>query len=349
MGRHLMRRPPKFVHGFIDRHGKPRFYFRRAGFKKIPLPGLPWSPPFMAAYQEAAEGAPRVEIGVSRIRPGTVGAAVAGYFGSAVFVTSLAESTRRTRRRILERFRAEHGDKGIATLGRVHVERMVNAKAGTPGEALNFLVALRALMRYAITAGLRANDPTLGVRAPKYRSSGFYTWTEEDIAAFEAKHPKATQARLALSLLLYTAQRRADVVTLGRQHLRDGLIHVRQSKTGTALAIPMHPDLRAVLEATPAENMTFLVTREGKPFHPDAFSHWFKRQCRRAGLPARASAHGLRKAACRRLAEIGCSASVIAAISGHSTLREVSRYTAAADQVRLARQGIEALTRTKIG
>jgi len=41
MGQRLMRRPPKYVHGFIDRHGKPRFYFRKAGFKKVPLPGLP--------------------------------------------------------------------------------------------------------------------------------------------------------------------------------------------------------------------------------------------------------------------------------------------------------------------
>jgi hypothetical protein len=32
-----MRRPPKFVHGFIDRHGKPRWYFRRAGFKQVRL------------------------------------------------------------------------------------------------------------------------------------------------------------------------------------------------------------------------------------------------------------------------------------------------------------------------
>jgi hypothetical protein len=53
MGPHLMRRPPKYVHGFIDRHGRPRFYFRRAGFKKIPLPGLPWSPAFMEAYEIA--------------------------------------------------------------------------------------------------------------------------------------------------------------------------------------------------------------------------------------------------------------------------------------------------------
>ena len=77
MGPRVMRRLPKFVHGFIDRHGKPRFYFRRAGHKKLPLPGLPWSPEFMAAYQEAIEGAPRIQIGANRSKTGTVAAAVA--------------------------------------------------------------------------------------------------------------------------------------------------------------------------------------------------------------------------------------------------------------------------------
>src|SRR5262245_7079065 len=78
MGPRVMRRLPKFIHGFIDRHGKPRFYFRRAGHKKVRLPGLPWSPEFMAAYQEALEDAPRLNIGATRSRPGTVAAAVAG-------------------------------------------------------------------------------------------------------------------------------------------------------------------------------------------------------------------------------------------------------------------------------
>jgi integrase len=338
---------PAYVHGFIDRHGRARYYFRRSGFKRAALPGLPFSPQFMAAYAAAAEGA-RDELGVSRSKPGTVAAAVAGYFASIGFA-SLAESTRRTRRRILERFRIDHGDKGIATLGRVHVERMIEAKAAKPGTALNFLVALRALMRHAVLVGLRAEDPTAGVRGPKFRSAGFYTWTEQDIAAFEAKHPIGSRARLALALLLYTAQRRADVIRMGRQHVRDGLIHVRQSKTGKVLAVPLHPELRTALSAADADHMTFLTAANGRPLHPDAFSHWFKRKCREAGLPAGASAHGLRKAACRRLAELGCSASVIASISGHSTLREISHYTAAADQVRLARQGIEALTRTKTG
>jgi len=340
-----MRRPPPYVHGYLDRHGRPRFYFRRAGFKRTALPGLPYSPEFMAAYEAAMHGG-RGELGISRSRSGTVAAAVAGYFASAAFA-DLAETTRRSRRRILERFRLEHGDKGIATLGRNTVERLLATKPASAG--LNFLVALRALMRHAVLVGLRADDPTVGVRAPKFRSAGFYTWTEDDIAAFEAKHPIGTRARLALVLLLYTAQRRADVIRMGRQHVRDGLIQVRQSKTGTNLGIPLHPELQKVIGATAAEHLTFLTTRGGRPFHPDAFTHWFKRKCREAGLAAQASVHGVRKAACRRLAEIGCSASVIASISGHSTLREVSRYTAAADQVRLARLGIEALTRTKTG
>jgi integrase len=66
----------------------------------------------------------------------------------------------------------------------------------------------------------------------------------------------------------------------------------------------------------------------------------FRRWCDEAKLPAACSVHGLRKAACRRLAEAGCSASEIAAISGHSTLSEVGRYTKAADQARLARNAM---------
>lgn len=259
---------PPYVHAFIDRHGKARFYFRRAGFKRVALPGLPWSTEFMAAY-EIAKAGERKEIGLPRTRPGSVAAAVGGYFGSLAFA-NLSEATRKLRRGILERFREEHGDKGIATLARAHVERMVNSKAAKPGTALNFLVALRGVMRHAISVGLRADDPTAGVYGPKFRSSGFYSWTEDDIARFEAAYPIGTQPRLAFALLLHTAQRRADVVKLGRQHLRDGMLHVRQSKTGKPLAIPLHPELRTVLDVTPSDHLTFLVTRAGRPFGAEA-------------------------------------------------------------------------------
>jgi hypothetical protein len=39
-------------------------------------------------------------------------------------------------------------------------------------------------------------------------------------------------------------------------------------------------------------------------------------------------------------AKAGCSANEIASISGHATLKEVQRYTIAADQARLARNAM---------
>jgi integrase len=343
MGQHLMRRPPKFVHGFIDRHGRPRFYFRRAGFKRVPLPGLPWSPEFMEKYQTALDETPRVEIGAGRTVAGTVNAVVIGYFGSAAF-QNLAPASRRQYRGIIERFRCEHGDKRIAKLERRNVMAMLDARAGTPVAARDFLRCLRLLIRYAIDIGLRDSDPTLGIKIAKQKSDGFRTWSEEDIAAFESHHPFGSKPRLALELLLHTAQRRADVIRLGPQHLRGGVLSVRQQKTGKTLAIPVSPALAAALDAIPSKHLTFLVTEDGKPFEAMAFTKWFRRCCDAAGLSGY-SAHGLRKAACRRLAEAGCSANEIAAISGHASLREVERYTRAADQARMARNAM-ARTRT---
>jgi integrase len=67
----------------------------------------------------------------------------------------------------------------------------------------------------------------------------------------------------------------------------------------------------------------------------------------KAGLPDRCVLHGLRKAAARRLAEAGCTEKEIAAITGHTTLKEVARYTRAADQKRLAAGAVAKLTEQK--
>jgi len=156
--------------------------------------------------------------------------------------------------------------------------------------------------------------------------------------AFESHYPVGTKPRLAFELLLHTAQRRADVIRLGPQHVRGGVISIRQQKTGKTLAIPVSPALAAALDGTPSKHLTFLVTEDGQPFEAMAFTKWFRRCCDAAGLSGY-SAHGLRKSACRRLAEAGCSANEIAAISGHASLREVERYTRAVDQARTATSG----------
>src|SRR5262245_19776907 len=74
---------PPYVQAFVDRHGMPRFYFRRRGYQSVALPGLPWSPAFMSAYEAAKGEAPRIEVGLTRTTPGTVNGHHGGIVGHA--------------------------------------------------------------------------------------------------------------------------------------------------------------------------------------------------------------------------------------------------------------------------
>jgi integrase len=104
--------------------------------------------------------------------------------------------------------------------------------------------------------------------------------------------------------------------------------------------IPLHPELAMAIETMPQKDKTFLITHYGYPFTPAGFWKWFKKRCREAGLE-HCAAHGLRKAAARKLAEAGCTNAEIKAITGHTTDQEVARYTAAVDRKRLARQAMD--------
>ena len=329
---------PKYVQAWVDdRDGRAYYYLRRRGFPRVRLPGLPWSPSFMAAYESALSG-PRTAIGAGRVKPGSVAAVIAEYLDSQSFFTSKSAGTQRMRRGILERFRRGYGDRPFALLPPEWIEALLDSKP--PHAARSWLVTLRSLCQFAVKRRYLRTDPTANIKQRTIKGDGFHCWTDAEIAQYEVYHPIGTKPRLALTLLLYTAQRRSDVVKMGRQHIRDGWLHVKQEKTDKPLAIPVHPELRAVLDATPSEHLTFLVTATGKPYGPNHFSETFREWCDAAGLPKRCTAHGLRKAACRRFAEAECSGPEIMSISGHATLKELVRYTKAADQAKMARNAM---------
>jgi integrase len=334
-------RLPRYVHGFVDRHGKPRFYFRRPGFETKALHGLPFSAEFMSDYEAALAGQPP-PVGANRAPPGSMWALALSYFTSPEFRT-LRPSTQRAYRGIIERLCKEHGDKRAADMRRDHVVKLMAARAEQPGAANGLRMALRVMMKHAIEIGLRADDPTRDVRAVRVRTGGHHSWTDDEIERFERHHPIGSRARLALALLLYTEQRRGDVIRMGAQHIRNGALHVKQEKTGVELLIPLHPALATIIAAAPRDHLTFVAARRGGPFQGSAFSRWFRNQCDEAGLP-HCCAHGLRKAAARCLAEAGCTAHEIGAITGHASLSELVRYTKAADQQRLAEA---AMTKTR--
>ena len=126
----------------------------------------------------------------------------------------------------------------------------LDRRGATPFAAKTFLKALRGLFRWATENSFIDRDPTEGVRIPLPRTDGFHSWTEDEIAQFEARWPIGTRERLALTILLYTGLRRGDAVRLGRQHIKDGIITLRAGKTGTQIIIPVLPELAAIINAS---------------------------------------------------------------------------------------------------
>jgi integrase len=337
--KYYMAKRLRYVEPVPKRNGKVYFYFRRHG-KRTPLPSAYNSPEFLEAYWALRNGkAPELDIAAERTKPGTVNAAIVLYYRHPSF-TKNKPITQRTDRNILEAFRAKHGDKRLALLQGQHIEALIGEKAGKPAAQRNLLRVLRSLLKVAVTAKMRRDNPARGIKLDTIKTAGYHSWTEAELRQYEARHPVGTKARLALDLLLYTAQRRTDVIALGPANLRNGRFTYTASKNGAEMDIPVAPPLAATIAATPMIGVkTYLVTDYGKPFTPAGFGNWLRERCNEAGLP-QCSAHGLRKAFLRRMAEAGCSEDYIASISGHRDTREIRTYVQAANKARMATDGM---------
>jgi hypothetical protein len=122
---------PKHCGWNADHHGKRRVRFRKDGFSTY-LTGTPWGEDFMRAYAQALDGvkAQAGSVGAGRTRPGSFNALCVSYYRSPEF-RGLKASTQTMRRYIIEKFRAQHGDKPITRLSRAHVADIIGALSAT--------------------------------------------------------------------------------------------------------------------------------------------------------------------------------------------------------------------------
>jgi site-specific recombinase XerD len=337
-------RKPKYVQEFKDRYGKVRCYLRRPGHKAVPLPGVPWTPEFMAAYEAAMKGEHySKQVAEREATAGTMRALTLHYLASEPF-KQLRPSTQQTYRRIVDSIAVEHGARRVADLDWRKVKELLDKKAKTPHAANRWRKLMHTLMVLAVQLGMRRDDPTSMVRNLKTPSEGFLTWMPEHIEQYRAHHAPGTKARLALELLACTMQRRSDVLRMGRQHVRDGVVTIKQQKTGTQVSVPILPELADELSRLPAGQMTFLLTEWGRPFSGGGFGNWFRDRCEEAGLPPGYTAHGLRKYGACRLAETGAHIPEIMAWGGWKSVKEVQLYTSQVNRAKLAMLAYDRLT-----
>jgi integrase len=327
-----------YIQEYRDRHGRPRRYVRRPGSRRVALPGLPGSPEFMQAYQDAMTGPlvrPRAP------KAGTLAALTAEFFSSTEFA-NLKPSSQATYRLTLGPVLELDGHRLVRDLPADKARKIIQEiGANRPAMANLTRAVLQRVFSFAMAIGQRRDNPFTAV--PKYKIGTHHTWTDEQLSTYEKRWPLGSRERLAFDVLLYTAQRGGDVVRMQRSDIRDGVITVVQEKTGAEVFVPLHPALARSIKAGPAKGIYLVGDRSGRPINRRTLTVLISTAAKAAGLPVECVAHGLRKAALRRLAEHGATSKEMQAISGHRSLAEIERYTQQADQRRLARAAIGTL------
>ncbi len=349
----MIEKPRRYKHVVEDRdrNGNLRCYLRLPGRPKVRL-RVPYDPenpePFEAELRRALEAKPNPKKRpTGTVLPGSIDALCVAYFQTADF-TRLETRTQRVRRQILDKFREKNGHKQASGLRPENLVALADRYADKPESYNGLLKALRAVFRAAVMRGLARDNPCLAVPYLKsLNPDGHHSWTLEEVEQFENHWPIGTRQRLALALLLYTGQRRSDIVLFGRQMISDGILTFTQSKNRNRkpmkMSLPIITELQQIIAATKCGDLTLLVSERGTPYTGDSFGNAFRKWCREAGL-AHCSPHGLRKATATRLADLGCSLHEIMAVGGWRTMNEVRRYTEASDRKKNASLALSRLS-----
>ena len=226
---------PPYLHRERTRHGAIVWYVRIDKGPRIRIRGDYGSPEFKAAYDAAISG----QTPPQKTRaPATHSLAwlIDRYRDSGAWAR-LSGATRRQRENIFLNVIETAGDELFAKITRKTIAAAMDRRKETPFAAIDFLKSMRGLFRWAFESGHVESDPTEGARGLGPKTEGFHCWTDAEIECFEARWPIGTRERLALALLLFTGLRRGDVVKLGRQHVKDGVITFRTEKTKTPVVI----------------------------------------------------------------------------------------------------------------
>ncbi len=321
------------------RHGKFVWYVKR-GPTRIRIRETPGTKAFFDAYHAALAGK------TAEAPPAASSASLAWLIGRYMESPAWAATAAETRKQHGRQYRIvveRSGSFPYAAVKRAFIAKGRDRRAAVPSDANKFVKAMRRLFEWAIEREYIESNPAAGVKLlPPKKKGGFHTWTESELTLFEECWPVGTRERLAFDILCYTGLRRSDVVRLGRAHVTGNEISIRTKKTDTLVTLPILPPLAASIDAAGQGGLTFLKTERGTPFKSESFGTWFGKACSEAGAPG--SAHGIRKAAAVRAANMGASDTMLNAMFGWAQgSRESATYTREVNRAKLSRENAPVL------
>jgi hypothetical protein len=327
--------PPKLpphVRMVRNRVGQEYLYFQRhrgtgKAEKPVRLPDDPRSQDFWTEYARL------LDVPAPTVNPNRVNQLVKAWHESPEW-TQMSAKTRYEWERYCNRIKDAWGDLEVAGILPKNVLALRDTYAKTPASANNLLRCLSSMLGWSVPRGYREDNPCREIK-PLKGGDGYQPWPWPVIEAAE----KELRPDLwwTVGLALYSGQRQGDALAMRWDHIAGNLLLVKQEKTSKRLAIPLHRNLKAILEKIPRRAVTILTNTDGVPWTKDGFkSTWAKNK------PAAAKGlvfHGLRKSAVVTLLEAGCTDAEVASITGQS--REmIEHYARMVNQGRLAASAI---------
>lgn len=210
-----------------------------------------------------------------------------------------------------------------------HVHQYMRWRSSAPIRATREKALLSAIWNWARSQGYTAKaNPCEGIKGTM---AGRKVYVED--ADYFAIMDKADDVlRDAMELAYLTGQRPADTLKMTVQDVRDGVIHVRQNKTGAMEEIEVVGELAAVIERIKRRNGVYkiacarlIVNASGRPFGVNALSRRFRKAADAAGFPALQFRDLRAKAATDKLARSG-DVTQAQRLLGHSSVRMTEAY-----------------------
>ncbi|MDP2050985.1 MAG: tyrosine-type recombinase/integrase [Cypionkella sp.] len=270
------------------------FYFRvvRDGKEtRMPLPH-PFSTDYRAAYDAAHQA-------VFGMTPN----ALASPTGVAELVRQhrLSEKYKRLpaasksgRNLALDLMGERWGEFEASAIRPIHVQALYDSLSDRPATANRRLDDISSVFGWGRTRGFADVNPCRKIE--RVVSEGSYEpWPEADLATLiEKGRPEIVKVVLAA---VYTSQRRGDVLLRLQDHTVDGGVwYLSQGKTGTAVPVPLHPVVLAIIDIERAARRKaaivdpkrpLLTNSRGTPWTPSGFgASWTKELIRLKLRPA---------------------------------------------------------------
>ncbi|MGE3877399.1 MAG: tyrosine-type recombinase/integrase [Parvibaculaceae bacterium] len=294
----------------VTSKGKDYYYAWRGGPR---LTGEPCSAEFVASYNEAHASLRKPDKKLFR-------SAITAFKQSAAYTKSIRKRTQKDYSVQIAKIEAEFGDLPIAALDDPRITTEFRAwrdkMANSPRQADYAWTVLMRIISWMREGGQTSYRPPERIERLYQGDRSEIIWEDAEIAAFIGKASKPMIE--AMVLAADTGQRQGDLLALTWSAYDGTVIKLRQSKTGMHVTVPLTSRAKNILDSKArGRTVTIMTDSRGRPWNADAFRKAWRATAKAAEVTGK-TFHDLRGTAVTRLAEVGCTPSEIATITGHS-------------------------------